>query len=60
MERNIDFKLQARSERVVIRIKFNDDFQFCDVGLTNLTKKSFLRDGEDNNYHSSMFIIFFI
>lgn len=50
----MDLKSQTQSERVKIRIEYNGELQFCDVGLTNLTKQSFLRDGE--HYHSLLYI----
>lgn len=32
-------------DHVLIRVGFMDAYKFCDVGLKNLTKASFIRDG---------------
>lgn len=44
MER--DQKLKIRNKCALIRIKCLDEVKFCNINLTNLTKKSFLRDGK--------------
>lgn len=46
MERNNIIEPGQSSEHVIIPIKADEQFKFAEIELTNLTKKSFLRDGE--------------
>lgn len=36
---------QMAVDRVLIRVGFMDVYKFCEIGVENLTKSSFLRDG---------------
>lgn len=41
-----------QSQHVCVRIKFQNVFEYCEIGLTNLTRDSFLNDGRHIRFFS--------
>lgn len=41
-------EMEAQHQQICVAIKFGSVFQYCEIGLTNLTRDSFLKDG--NNF----------
>lgn len=38
-------KMETQHQKFCVAIKFNGVFQYCEIGLSNLTRDSFLNDG---------------